>query len=85
MAHVPLEDGYAAIDGDLTIPGIAGTGAPVRLDFLDPGGATTGKLLPTGSAVDTSICPAIPSSNSNAVALAMGEKGAGRVLAEARA
>ncbi|MDH3413067.1 MAG: PrpF family protein [Gammaproteobacteria bacterium] len=52
VAHFPLDDGYAAVDGDLTIPGITDTGAPVRLDFLDPGGATTGKLLPTGSVVD---------------------------------
>jgi 2-methylaconitate isomerase len=48
----PLEDGRAATDGDLAIPGVAGTGAPVRLDFLAPGGATTGKLLPTGKAID---------------------------------
>src|SRR6476659_5341746 len=48
----PLEDGRAATDGDLAIPGVAGTGAPVRLDFLAPGGATTGRLLPTGSATD---------------------------------
>jgi 2-methylaconitate isomerase len=45
----PLDEGgCAATDGDLAIPGVAGTGAPVRLDFLAPGGATTGKLLPTG-------------------------------------
>lgn len=48
----PLEDGRAATDGELAIPGVAGTGAPVRLDFLAPGGATTGKLLPTGHATD---------------------------------
>ena len=35
--------------------------------------------------VDTSICPTIPSSNTNAAALAIGEKGADMVLAEARA
>jgi 2-methylaconitate cis-trans-isomerase PrpF len=56
-AHFPLEDGAAAVDGDLVIPGVAGTGAPVRLDFLDPGGATTGKLLPTGNVVDTLAVP----------------------------
>src|ERR1700749_2670751 len=44
----PLQDGRAATDGALAIPGVAGTGAPVRLDFLEPGGATTGRLLPTG-------------------------------------
>ncbi len=48
----PLEDGRAATDGELAIPGVAGTGAPVRLDFLAPGGATTGKLLPTGQPMD---------------------------------
>ncbi len=48
----PLLDGRAATDGDLAIPGVAGTGAPVRLDFLSPGGATTGRLLPTGNPID---------------------------------
>jgi 2-methylaconitate cis-trans-isomerase PrpF len=55
----PLEDGRAATDGDLAIPGIAGTGAPVRLDFPAPGGATTGKLLPTGNAIDRLDVPGI--------------------------
>jgi 2-methylaconitate cis-trans-isomerase PrpF len=41
--------GQPVEEGDLEIPGVAGTGAPVRLDFLDPGGACTGKLLPTGA------------------------------------
>ncbi|MCC7081156.1 MAG: PrpF family protein [Burkholderiales bacterium] len=50
VATFPLEDGVAAVDGDLSIPGVEGTGAPVRLDFLDPGGAITGSLLPTGKA-----------------------------------
>lgn len=48
----PLESGRAAVEGDLAIPGVAGTGAPVRLDFLAPGGATTGRLLPTGHVAD---------------------------------
>lgn len=52
VAHFPVEDGMAAVDGDLEIPGVAGTGAPLRLDFLDPGGASTGKLLPTGKVVE---------------------------------
>jgi len=46
------EEGRAAAEGDLAIPGVAGQGAPVRLEFLDPGGAATGRLLPTGRAVD---------------------------------
>ena len=47
-----LVDGRAATDGDLAIPGVAGTGAPIRLDFLAPGGSVTGRLLPTGNARD---------------------------------
>jgi hypothetical protein len=51
-ATFPLRNGRAAVDGDLEIPGVAGTGAPIRLDFLSPGGAATGKLLPTGNVSD---------------------------------
>ena len=56
-ARFPLDDGVAAVDGDLTIPGVSGTGAPVRLEFRDPGGATTGKLLPTGNVIDSLDVP----------------------------
>src|SRR3984957_1048423 len=55
----PLEDGRAATDGDLTIPGVAGTGAPGGLDFLAPGGATTGRLLPTGNCTDRLDAPGV--------------------------
>ena len=48
----PLEDGAARYDGDLAIPGVSGTGAPIRLDFVQPGGASTGKLLPSGALTD---------------------------------
>ncbi|WP_029527905.1 2-methylaconitate cis-trans isomerase PrpF family protein [Polaromonas glacialis] len=51
-ATFSVMDGRAAIDGDLAIPGVAGTGSPVKLDFLDLGGADTGRLLPTGNVVD---------------------------------
>ena len=56
-SRFPLDDGMAAVDGDLAIPGVAGTGAPVKLEFREPGGATTGKLLPTGNVVDTLEVP----------------------------
>ena len=58
-ARFALDDGMAAVDGDLAIPGVAGTGAPVRLEFRDPGGATTGKLLPTGNVFDTLDVPGV--------------------------
>ena len=47
-----LEDGSSAVDGDFVLPGVAGTAATVRLDFVDPGGSGTGKLLPTGYPLD---------------------------------
>jgi len=52
VAHFEVREGMAEVDGALEIPGVAGTGAPLRLDFLDPGGASTGHLLPTGNVVD---------------------------------
>ena len=55
----PTEDGLARYDGDLVIPGVSGTGAPIRLDFVQPGGATTGTLLPTGNLVDTLDVPGL--------------------------
>ena len=51
-ARFPVEDGRAAVEGDTEIPGVSGTGAPVDLEFLDPGGAGTGALLPTGHVLD---------------------------------
>ena len=47
-AAFEVRDGRAVYRGDLAIPGVSGTGAAIRLDFIDPGGATTGRLLPTG-------------------------------------
>ncbi len=48
VAHVPVKDGEAAVEGDFELPGVPGRGAKIALDFLDPGGAVTGQLLPTG-------------------------------------
>ena len=55
----PVEDGMARYDGDLVIPGVSGSGAPIRLDFIQPGGATTGKLLPSGQVVDRFEVPGL--------------------------
>ena len=49
----------ARYDGDLAIPGVSGTGAPIRLDFVQPGGASTGKLLPTGQTMDRLDVPGL--------------------------
>ena len=58
-ARFPLDDGLASVDGELAIPGVAGTGAPVKLEFREPGGATTGKLLPTGNVADVLDVPGV--------------------------
>jgi hypothetical protein len=52
VAHVPVEDGEAATRGDFELAGVAGRGARIALDFVEPGGAGTGRLLPTGRARD---------------------------------
>ena len=53
LAHVPVVGGKAAVEGDCVIAGVPGSGACIRLDFLNPEGAVTGKLLPTGRTRDT--------------------------------
>src|SRR6186713_3495760 len=40
-------------EGETGIDGVAGTAAPIRLDFLDAWGAVTGSLFPTGRRIDT--------------------------------
>lgn len=52
VARFPVHAGRAVVQGDLALDGVAGTGAPIRLDFTDPGGSKTGKLLPSGNATD---------------------------------
>lgn len=52
ISKFQVEGGIAAVEGDYGLPGVAGTGSPIRLEFTDPGGASTGKLLPTGAPVD---------------------------------
>lgn len=46
-------DGQAAVDGDLVLPGVSGTGAPVELIYPDPAGSRTSALLPTGHASES--------------------------------
>lgn len=52
VSRFRVQGGKAAVAGDFKLQGVAGTGAPIRLSFLQPGGATTGQLLPTGSPCD---------------------------------
>jgi 2-methylaconitate cis-trans-isomerase PrpF len=48
LAHVPVRDGETAVEGDFELAGVAGRGARIALDFVEPGGAGTGRLLPSG-------------------------------------
>ncbi len=52
-ARFQVKNGQTVEDGDFVIPGVAGAGARITLDYLDPGGALTGKLLPSGNVRDT--------------------------------
>jgi hypothetical protein len=51
-AQFATEDGRAKIDGDFRIDGVSTAGSPIGLTFIDPGGAATGRFLPTGSVRD---------------------------------
>ena len=52
LATLDTPDGLLRYDGDQTIAGLATPAAPVRLSFVDAGGAMTGYLLPTGRTVE---------------------------------
>ena len=52
VAEVPVRGGRARVTGDLAIPGVPGTGAEIVMNWAATIGAKTGRLLPTGRAVD---------------------------------
>lgn len=49
---VPCENGAYAETGACHIAGVDGTGPELKVKFLNPVGAKTGKLFPTGKALD---------------------------------
>ena len=49
--------GRAVVEGETALDGVAGRGASIRLSFLEPGGAVTGRLLPAGRARDVLDVP----------------------------
>jgi 2-methylaconitate isomerase len=51
-ARFDVKNGKAVVAGDYRVAGVSGTASRIRLDFLSPDGAVTGKLLPTGNVVD---------------------------------
>ena len=56
-ARFEVQDGRAVVEGETVLDGVAGRGAPIQLSFLEPGGAVTGRLLPTGHARDVLDVP----------------------------
>jgi 2-methylaconitate cis-trans-isomerase PrpF len=52
VADVPVREGRVVTQGTYQINGVPGTGAEIKMHFIDPGGAITGKLLPTGNVTD---------------------------------
>ena len=59
VAHVPTRDGRFNPVGDFELPGVPGGGAAIQLDYLDPGGSVTGRLLPTGNPRDNLEVPGV--------------------------
>src|SRR5262249_58859623 len=47
LAHVPVRDGEAAVEGDFELAGVAGRRARIAPGFIEPRGAGTRKPLPT--------------------------------------
>ena len=59
VAEVPVKNGRFDETGDYAIDGVPGTGSRILLRFVDPAGAVTGKLFPTGSRVDRFDLPGV--------------------------
>ncbi|MET3923913.1 PrpF domain-containing protein [Devosia sp. 2618] len=51
-ARFKVRHGAPVTAGDFVIAGVAGSGARIALDFIQPGGTRTSGLLPTGRVVD---------------------------------
>ena len=51
-ARVQTPGGRMTYDGDRSLDGVPGTSAPIELRFTEPAGSRTGRLLPTGRAID---------------------------------
>ena len=59
ISRFKVADGMAVMEGDLAIDGVSGTAAPVRLEFTEPGGSKSGRLLPSGQAIDLLDIPSL--------------------------
>lgn len=59
IAHVPTAGGMHQVEGDYAIDGVPGTGSMIVLEFLEPGGSMTGRLLPTGQPAEPLEVPGV--------------------------
>lgn len=57
QARFQVKNGKAMTEGPLAIAGVAGTGAPIAVEVLDPGGSVAASLLPTGQVQETLELP----------------------------
>ena len=52
VSEIPVRDGCVLTEGPYRVDGVPGSGAEIKLHFLDPGGVISGTLLPTGRSRD---------------------------------
>lgn len=52
ISYVPVKDGKTVYRGEFEIDGVPGTSSRIDIEFEKPGGAASGKTLPTGKAKD---------------------------------
>ena len=57
---VPTDsEGTVITEGDVSIDGVSGTGAGIRVEFLNPGFDDSGHVFPTGNAIDILKVPRV--------------------------
>ena len=52
VVRLTVRGGVAETIGDLVVPGVAGSGSPIELQYVEAGGSRAGAILPTGRPVD---------------------------------
>lgn len=52
ISYVPVKNGKTVYGGEFEIDGVPGTASRIDIEFEKPGGAASGKTLPTGKAKD---------------------------------
>ena len=57
IEEIQTPNGVIAYSGDMAIPGVPGTAAPVKMVFINPSGTMGRGLLPTGNAIDRLVVP----------------------------